>query len=368
MDALFDEYIRLCYAEGAPEMKQFYTLLDAATDAYFNANHNETYVLSEDRLRKVYGANFARLEQLYRAAEAKTADPHAKARLSMLGANLTILHWNLRQFKAVENPQASSFYLPDKEFFAFLKPWTGSLAIVPTAPGGKAGAGEKLASVRPLPAPNAEAMTPFLLRGDQRLVIKPTGANAATVNFSDVTSRGKLLKWQLYDDAGTSVDQGIASIEMPVTLPTAGSDYYQFVIAGGSASFAIAVKNAAWALAGTVDSRGLHFLGQTTPLYFEVPEGVASFDLWLSSDAPGETAAAKLYAPDGKQVASFSTVDKTIDTQLINVAPGQAGTWKLVPGKADKGTLDDVYLKPGPQLPGYFSLDPQTVLGVTKAK
>ena len=109
-------------------------------------------------------------------------------------------------------------------------------------------------------------------------------------------------------------------------------------------------------------------MGKTTPVYFEVPEGVASFDLWLSSDVPGETAAAKLYAPDGKQVASFRTVEKTIDMQAIKVAPGQAGVWKAVLEKADMGIIEDVYIKLGPQLPGYLSLDPRAVLGITKAK
>jgi len=365
VDALFDEYVGLCYAEGAPEMKQFYTLLDNATEAYFNANHKETYMLSEDRLRRVYGANFPGLERLYRAAEAKITDPDAKARLGMLGENLTILHWNLCQIKAVENPQASSFYLSNKAFFALLKSWEGALAI--KAPSHEVvGADGKLAAVRLLKASNAAAMTPFLLRGDQRVILKPTGNGAATVNFRAVTARGALVKWQLYDAAGAKVEQGVVSPDMPVSLPPNGSEYYQLVILGRLSSFALDVKNAAWALAGFIDGSGLHFLTKTTPLYFEVPKGVASFDLWLSSDAPGETAAAKLYAPNGEQVTGFRTVEKTIDLQTINVAPGRDGVWKVVLEEAGVGRVDDVYIKLGPQLSGYLSPDPRAVLGITK--
>ena len=370
VDALFDEYIGLCYAEGAPEMKQFYMLLDNATEEYYNANHKENYLLSEDRLRKVYGANFAELEKLYRAAEARITNPDAKARLRMLGANLTILHWNLRQFNAVDNPQTSSFYLPNKAFYAFLKLWNNSLAIYTSKSGAKARAGlEKLTSVRALQAPNADAMTPFLLRGDQRLILKPTGGDAAIVSFSEVTSRSNLVKWHLYDAAGVSVDQGIVSPEMPVTLSPAGSDYYQLaIIEAGNASFAMEVKNAAWALTALGKGLNLHFLQKTTPVYFEVPDNVTSFDLRLFSSTPVETAVAKLYAPDGKLVASFRTVDKSVDTQLIKVAPGQAGVWKAVLEKADVGCMDDVHIKLGQQLSGYFSLNPQAVLSVTKAK
>ena len=364
VDALFDEYISLCYAGGGQEIKQLYMLLDNATEAYFNANHKENWTLSEDRLRKVYGANFPELERLYRAAEAKVTDPDAKARLEMLGANLTILYWNLRQIKAVENPQNSSFYLSDKEFFAFLKSWEGSLAI--KAPPLDAVGADGRVSVRPLKAFNAGAMTPFLLRGDQRVILKPTGEGAATVGFRAVTARGALVKWQLFDAGGVKVEQGVVSPGMPVLLPPGGSEYYQLVIRGHQASFTLDVKNAAWALAGFIDGNGLHFLGKTTPLYFEVPKGVAGFDLWLCSDAPGETAAAKLYAPDGQHIADFLTVKKTIDLQTITVAPGQEGVWKVVPGEAGTGRVDDVYIKLGPQLSGYLSPDPQAVLGITR--
>jgi len=365
VDALFDEYVNLCYAEGAPEMKQLYTLLDSATEAYFNANHRENWTLSQDRLRKVYGANFAELERLYRAAEAKITDPSAKARLGMLGANLTILHWNLSQIKAVEAPQNSSFYLSHKAFFDLLKSWEGSLAIAPSAAASGSTIG-KLAAVRPLKASNAEAMTPFLLRGDQRVILKPTGKAVATVSFRSITSRRGLMMWSLYNAEGVRVEQGVVSHDAPISLPTDGSEYYQLVINGSGSSFALTVKDAAWALAGFIDGSGLHFLGRTTPLYFEVPEGVASFELWLSSDAPGETAAAKLYTPDGKQVASFRTVEKTVDMQSFKVAPGQSGIWKIVAEKADVGAIDDVFIKLGPQLAGYLSIDPQAVLGITK--
>lgn len=365
VDALFNEYIEKCYGDGASEMKQFYLLLDDATEKYFNANHNESYTLTEDRLRRVYGANFPELERLYRAADARITDPEQKARLAMLGANLTILQWNLRQMKAMDNPQASTFNLSDKDFFAFLKPWNNSFAIAPSASSG-AGPKEKL-TVKPVSAPNAEAVTSFLLRGDQRLIIKPAGAEASVVSFSAVTSRGKLVKYQLQDASGAPLDQGVVSTE-PVVLPDAKSDYFVLTIAGGSASFSVEVKNAAWAVSANSDGKGLHLLGKTTPLYFEAPANVSTFDLWLSSDAPGETATAKLYSPDGKLATTFRTVEKTIDAQQVKVGDGQAGLWKIVLDKADVGIVDDVYVKQGDQLPGYFSIVPQSALSVIRAK
>ncbi|MHB8993656.1 MAG: DUF4838 domain-containing protein [Armatimonadota bacterium] len=366
VDALFNEYIEKCYGAGAPEMKQFFLLLDDATEKYFNENHKETYTLSEDRLRKVYGANFPELERLYHAADAKIQEPEAKARLAMLGANMTILQWNLRQMKAMDNPQASSFNLSDKDFFAFLKPWNNSFAIAPSASSNQAGLKDKL-TVKATTAPNAEPVTPFLLRGNQRLIIKATGAEAPVVTFSAITSRGKLVKYQLYDAAGAPLDQGVVSTE-PVTLPQDQSDWFIMTIVAGSASFSVDVKNAAWAISANTDDKGLHLLGKTTPLYFDVPANTTGFDLWLSSDAPGETAAARLYAPDGKLVTTFRTVEKTIDAQQIKVGEGQAGVWKIVIEKADIGIVDDVYVKLDDKLPGYFSMAPQSALSVIRAE
>jgi hypothetical protein len=366
VQALFNEYTEKCYAEGAPEMKQFYTLLDEETKQYFIANPTETYVLREGRLKDVYARNYAELERLYRAAEAKITDPEAQARLAMMGDNLTVLHWNLRQAKLLTEPEKSSFYLNDKDFFAFMKANPTSLALAPAAaPSRAAVTGEKLTArpAGPLPAPPDAPMTPFLLRGPQRVIITPTAGGVAEITFSSITSRGGMVKYQVYDAAGALSDQGVMSAEVPIRLP-AGPLYYQLIIAGGSHSFALAVKDGAWAVYHKSDEKGLHFLSRTTPLHFEAPAGVSKFTLWLASDAPGETAAATLYAPDGRKVASFDTSQKSVDMQQISAGANDAGWWTLVFDKPATGVVDDVWIKQGEGLPGFFALDPKAALGV----
>jgi hypothetical protein len=367
---VFSEYQEKCYAEGAPEMKQFYLLLDAATKQYFIDHKTESYTLTEGRLREVYGKNFAELERLYRAAEAKITDPEAKARLAMLGDNMTVLLWNMRQAKAVPDPEKSSFYLADKDFFAFVKARPDSLALAPVSGGGKAaGANEKL-TVKPVPALPATPpapVTPFLLRGPQRIVLAPQAGAEAQVSFSQITSRGGMVKYQLYDAQGALSDQGVMSAEVPLKL-AAGTPYYQLITADGSYSFSMAVQGAAWAAYSRVGEQGLHFLGKTTPLHFEVPTGVSKFSLWLCSDAPGETAAATLFAPDGQKVATFDTTQRPADLQEIAVGAQQAGWWTLAFDKPATGIVDDVYVKLGDQLPGFVSLDPAAALWVQKTK
>ncbi len=39
--------------------------------------------------------------------------------------------------------------------------------------------------------------------------------------------------------------------------------------------------------------------------------------------------------------------------------------WKFIVEPATRGTLDDVWIKAGPELPGYFSLVPDQALSVT---
>jgi hypothetical protein len=363
IDALFDEFMTRAYGEGADEIKAFYRLLDDETEKFFIANEKETYTLTDKRLKELYAARFEDMERLYRAAEAKVKNPQARARLSWLGENLTVLHWNLRHLKLLAEPEKSSFFLTDAAFTPWLNEREKSAALAPLAPPQRQALDTKT-DFRPLPRPAvAQKLERFRFRGNQRLVLLPVGEGPAEVRFSGITSRGGLPTWQLYDAAGTRVAHGVITGETAVTLPAGPPQVYQLTISAGSASFSLSVKGASWAAFGRVADQGLHFLQTVSPLYFEVPEGVSSYHLWLAASPPGETALATLYAPDGSEVSRFDCSQKPIDWQKIAVKPGQAGVWKLVISEAPTGVLDDVWVKPGEELPGYFSLDPDALLG-----
>ncbi len=366
VDALFNEFCEKAYGRGGDQIKQFYRLLDAETERYFVEHPEERYRLSTGRMADVYARNFAELERLYRAAEANVKDPDARARLEMLGLNLNVLHWNLRQFKLLSNPTASSFYLSDADFFKFLQAHRGSLALTPSGPTRKPAFVDRKLIVSPAgDVPNAAKVTPFLLRGDQHLVIRPTGEGSVEVRFSSLTSRGKLVTYVVYGADGAERATGLISTEIPLALDPEGSAYYHLVISAGSASFQVRVTGADWAADGGLTDKGLHLLNRVTPLYFEVPPGTASFRLQVEATPPGETALATLYAPDGREAARFDCTAKSVDRQKIALRPGGAGFWKLVIAKAETGVLDDVWVKAGPELTGYFSLSPQQAVSVT---
>ena len=62
------------------------------------------YRLTPDMMRDIYAKNLDEIERLHRAAVSKVKDADAQARLKMIGDNLTVLHWNLRQFKMLDRP------------------------------------------------------------------------------------------------------------------------------------------------------------------------------------------------------------------------------------------------------------------------
>ncbi|MBL7224301.1 MAG: DUF4838 domain-containing protein [Candidatus Brocadiae bacterium] len=364
VEALLEEYCEKAYGAGAEEMKAFYRLLDDETESYFIEHQDERYVLSAGRMKDLYGAQFAELERLYRDAEMKVTDPDVKVRLSWLGDNLTVLHWNLRQFKMLEEPEASSLYLTDADLFSFLAERRGSLALTPMGATKKPSVvGEKLTVMPAEDVQTAEAMQAFRFRGDQHLVLKPKGDGPVEVRFSRLTTRGKLVTYGVYDAAGEEALAGVMSTEVPVRIE-GDSEYYHLYVAGGSASYNVAVTGAHWAANGRLSDKGLHFLSTVTPVYFEVPEGVESFHLQLEATPPGETATGRLIAPDGTEAARFDCSAVSVDRQEIDAGDGGPGTWMLVIEEAATGVLDDVWVMQGAELSGYFSVDPEWGLGV----
>ena len=119
---------------------------------------------------------------------------------------------------------------------------------------------------------------------------------------------------------------------------------------------------------GTLSDQGLHFLSAATPAYFNVPEGVSAFHLSLEATPPGETAMASLFAPGGQLKAEFDCTSVSVDRKKIAVTPGTAGWWKLRVKRAPTGVLDDVWIKAGEELGGYFSLTPEQALRVEAAR
>jgi len=367
VEALFDEYCDKAYGRAGDEVNRIFRLLDAEMERHFIEFSNARYHLSNDMMRDVYVKNLPQIERLYLAAKAKVRDTHAKARLEMIGDNLTVLHWNLRQFRMLKEPERSSLYLSDADFFEFLSRHAGSLALAPMAATRRPRYLKKKLTVSPAgELPCAGPARPFQFRGDQHLVLRPTGKGPVEVHFSRVRTRGKLVSWQVYNADGTKLAGNLMSSELPIKIEATGSPYFHLAITAGSASYMVKITGADWAVDARLGDQGLHFLGRVTPLYFHVPDGQEAFHLSLEASPPGETAAAKLYAPDGREVDRFDCSKLSVDRKRIAVGPNPTGWWKLDVHKAATGALDDVWVNPGDELDGYFSLVPEQALKVRR--
>ena len=93
-----------------------------------------------------------------------------------------------------------------------------------------------------------------------------------------------------------------------------------------------------------------------------------NFTVTISSRTPGETAKAELYDPANKLVKTLRTIESSIDTCSAKNHTNESGFWKLIISKAEKGILDDVWIRLDPKLSGYFSIDPRQLLIVKKDK
>lgn len=368
-EALFDEFCQKAYGKAGPDINRMFRLLDAEVERHFIEYPNARYVLTNEMMKDIYAKNLPSIERLYREAESKVQDVHAKARLKMIGDNLTVLHWNLRQFRMLDDPQASGFYLSDADFFEFVSNNRGSLALQPTAATSTPSYVKSKLRVTPANELSAaERKHPFRLRGDQHVILRPTGNDPVKVEFSRISARGKLVTYSVYRADATEQTSGLMSGEVPIELPAKSGPYYHLVISAGSASFMIQVSGAAWAVDGTLSDQGLHFLGAAPDVYFEVRKGIESFHISLEATPPGETAVATLYAPDGSRVAEFDCAKLSVDRKNVPVTSAGAGWWKMRIDKAPTGALDDVWVKTGKELSGHFSLAPSQALRIEPAQ
>jgi len=368
VEALFDESCDKAYAEGGADINQMYRMLDAAMERHYRTVGGG-YTLTLPIIENVYAANFEEIERLYRSARRKARDEDARERLRMLGDNLKVFHWTLRNAGMLEEPERSVFYLSDAELLDFIDTHQDSLAVsrmkVYTPPR------EEIVPVSVeavAELPGAEPPANFRLRGDQHMILYATGDGPIEVTFRNVEARGKLVTCHLFDAEGNQLERTLMSVEAPLVIQAAGGEHRHLVIMAGQASFRLRITGAAWALSDRMHTSGLHFLGQGTPAYFLVPEGTTSFSLALRAAAPGETAVAELYAPDGRLVANFDCTQTAVDFKAIPVGPGDAGFWKVSVERADVGYFDDAHVKQGKGLSGYFFLVPDQALVVTAAR
>ena len=369
VDALADEFYDKFYGKAGPSMKALYGLVEERIERHYRATPHASYTLTSDGLRNIYVPVFPRMEALYLKAAADARSEAVRKRLEMFKQTMIVLCYRLHGLNMLPNAEKSVFFRSEKAFAQFAKTTRESLALLPIRDFEEDKAARRtvtsVISTRPFGKriPVAEPLRPFVLRNSQHIVIQTSQDKDVHIAVDCKMSR-KVTRpptYSVHSSTGARVARGKVGAKTDIRFFASDGERYHLFLKG-SGFFSLRMPDVLYA----VDGRGrLHFLGKTTPVYFYVPRGVKSFSLALASEPPGETAVAKLYDPQNRQVASFRTVETPVDCQRIKRKSIAGGFWKLVPEKAEKGTLDDVLISVE-GLSGFFSLEPNKLLIVER--
>lgn len=101
--ALANDWLLRAYGPDAgKEMIAFYDRLEAIYEEY-GKTKSIGYKLKADYLKEIYGPHIGELEKLYERAVAKAVTPVQRERLSLIGGNLTLLSWRLKNAGMLPN-------------------------------------------------------------------------------------------------------------------------------------------------------------------------------------------------------------------------------------------------------------------------
>ncbi|MBN2640756.1 MAG: DUF4838 domain-containing protein [Victivallales bacterium] len=373
VDTFLGEYYTKCYGAGAPDIKKMYELIDASMKSYYMRN-TASYTLTSDILKKVYVANLNEIESLYFAALGKSVEGSQKQRLEMLGDNLKVMYYMLKAYGLVKNDNVSRLDMSNKAFKVFSKEKQEKFYLPPLGAEDDSVV-KKLRNVAVRPhskSNNTEKLECYYLRDGVEVIIQAQNDNVIKVDFNRVTIRGNMISYLVVNSVGKKIISGVIAKNEEISFNGSNGEIYHMFIKTQSSSYALSFSDVPYAFfAGKEDahSRGLHFLGKTTPLYFYVGDKVKDFSIVMSSasnpgsETGGETAEGELYDPNGKLVGTLSTVAVTVDTKTVkNPIPG---FWKYKINKAPKGVLDDVFVSiSGKGMSGFASPDPEKLLSV----
>jgi len=193
------------------------------------------------------------------------------------------------------------------------------------------------------------------------LLVPPGEKLTAEVQLRRLGRYTHPVAWLVMDAAGKTVAQGEANLETSgkLDLPDAAPGVYTLIAESGSNASRVVSPVRGMAFAGPEYA----FLGGQPPLYFLVPEGLASFTIRLETDAPGETGKLQVLDPDGTVAGEGDTIQTGQVAVTVAVPEGMRGkVWSLKLGGAATGVCEDLRLFLDEKLPPLLSTEPGRAL------
>jgi hypothetical protein len=127
-----DWLVRAYGPEAGAVMGQFYQKLDGWFRDYYQQHENVSYFMTRGMLKDIYAAHYAEMEKLFAAARDLTKNQKQQARLDLIGDNLIVLQWRLRNAGFLPVEFASSLKRNDEQVISLI---TGPHKDFPLFPG-----------------------------------------------------------------------------------------------------------------------------------------------------------------------------------------------------------------------------------------
>ncbi len=106
-----------------------------------------------------------------------------------------------------------------------------------------------------------------------------------------------------------------------------------------------------------------HFISHVGTLYFFVPADTDRFTVHVRGQGHEENAKLTVFAPDGAEAGSATTIGSQGAELRVDVPAEHAGAvWSMTAGKAETGIFEDCVIALGREIPQYLSLRPDGVL------
>jgi hypothetical protein len=366
VDALVTEFFRKAYgAQAGGHMQKLFADLDDATRRYFESSGDKDHVLTRKILQGIYLPQLSRMEFEFRHALAVVSSDAEKARLQLFQKNIYGFYRYLQNEGLISKQRSSVFVqeIPDQSFESPTgKPYDISWAMehidmksVVINP----------VSVKRIVSPIApeKPVSPFLLRGKVRALLLPNSDGEVSVSLHSLNTRGDQVRCYIHDVRGKLVlEKTIIENDILRFHGTQDQTYYLHILAA-EASFGLNVKGASYALDSRIQEKGLHFLADLTPVYFNVPEGFGEFFVTLSGwRSEGQNFAADVLSPNGGVEGTIDLRQNlAVRKKLFGDAHG--GVWTLVLRKPNlMGGGDDVWVSIDERLSPWLVLNPKALI------
>lgn len=179
---------------------------------------------------------------------------------------------------------------------------------------------------------------------DYLLYVTEPGTVEITLTCEQVGGYRNKATAQIRCDDGEVLAEGSAEVGESVTLSFEATRVGPYTLQAGAGgnSYTLDVRGAKLLLPAGADGQRFDGIIRAAPVYLFVPPGAREFTVTLGGQGSGETAAARVLAPDDTEVAALSTVEAMTSAATIKVPEGtDDNVWALVISRAERGIFED---------------------------